>query len=262
MPTVTSTDGTTIAFETSGAGPAVILVDGALCYRDFGPMRPLAALLAPHFTVYAYDRRGRGESGDTTPYAVEREVQDIAALIGAAGGKAFVFGTSSGAALALQAAGHLGDRITKLALYEAPLNSDPQSVRRFKDYREQIGALLANGQRGDTVEAFMRLVGTPDEAVAGMRQSPMWPMFEAVAPTLAYDAADMGDSSVPTERAAAVSTPALVMAGGASPAAMREAAKQIADAMPHARYQELDGQTHTVDVAVLAPVLIEFFAGA
>lgn len=259
MPTVTSKDGTSIAYETTGSGPAVILVDGALCYRDFGPMRPLAELLAPHFTTYAYDRRGRGASGDTLPFAPEREVEDIDALIAAAGGSACVFGTSSGAVLALEAASQLADKVTKLAMYEPPLSVNAQGVERFKVYRTHIGELLAAGKRGDTAEAFMRLVGQPDEAIAGMRQAPMWPMFEAVAPTLAYDAGVMGDSSIPTQTAARVATPALVMAGGASPEFMQQAAREVAEAMPHARYDTLDGQTHAVDVAVLAPVLISFF---
>ena len=259
MPTVTSQDGTAIAFETSGKGPAVILVDGAMCHRAFGPMRPLAELLAPQFTVYAYDRRGRGERGDTAPFAVEREVEDIAALITEAGGTACVFGTSSGAVLALAAARQLPDVITKLAMYEPPLSVEAQGVQRFKEYRTHIGELLAAGRRGDTAEAFMRLVGTPDDAIAGMRQAPMWPMFEAVAPTLAYDAAAMGDSSVPVEQAGEIRVPTLVMAGGVSPDSMQQAARDVAAAVPHAQYRTLEGQTHQVAVEVLAPVLIEFF---
>ena len=262
MPTVTSKDGTSIAYERSGDGPAVILVDGALCYRDFGPMRPLAALLAQRFTVYAYDRRGRGQSADTTPYAAEREVEDIAALIAEAGGRAHLFGTSSGAVLALEAARQLTGEVTKLAMYEPPLSVNEQGVERFTAYRAHIGELLAAGRRGDTAEAFMRLVGQPDEAISGMRQAPMWPMFEAVAPTLAYDAAVMGDSSVPVSVASSVAISALVMAGGASPEFMQQAAREVAGAMPHARYQTLEGQTHAVDVEALAPVLVEFFTEA
>lgn len=261
METVTSKDGTTIAFERSGEGPALILVDGALCSHAFGPMRPLAALLAPHFTVYAYDRRGRGESGDTAPFALEREVEDIDALIAAAGGSALVYGISSGAALALEAAHQLPSRITKLALYEAPYSVDEPSVERFKAYRAQVGEVLAQGRRGDAVELFMRLVGASDEGVAATRQSPAWPEFEAVAPTLAYDAAALGDSSVPVDRAAVVSTPTLVMDGGASFPFMHTAADNLASALPHAQRRTLEGQTHEVAAEALAPVLVEFFAG-
>src|SRR6185437_6873474 len=186
MSPVTSADGTTIAFERTGQGPAIILVDGALCSRAGGPMRGLAALLSPHFTVYAYDRRGRNESGDTKPYAVEREVEDIAALLAEAGESACVYGISSGAALALEAASTLGAKVRKLAMYEAPYNSDAAVRQRARDYTDNLTEALAAGRRGDAVELFMTMVGTPADQVAGMRQSPFWPALEAVAPTLAY----------------------------------------------------------------------------
>jgi pimeloyl-ACP methyl ester carboxylesterase len=217
MPRVTSKDGTSIAYDRSGEGPAVILVDGALCFRAFGPMGALAALLAPHCTVCAYDRRGRGESGDTAPYAVEREVEDIEALIDAAGGSAGLYGISSGAFLALEAAHQLPAKITKLALYEPPCSLDEAGIRRWMAYRTQLDQLLAAGRRGDAVTLFMRHVGAglasdessaPQDAGAQLRQSPIWPIFEAVAPTLAYDSAVMGDSSVSAEQVAAVDRPA------------------------------------------------------
>lgn len=260
MSTVTSQDGTRIGFDRSGQGPALILVDGAMCSRSFGPMGPLAALLAPRFTVYTYDRRGRGESGDTAPYAVEREVEDIDALVSEAGGSAFVYGISSGAVLALQAARRL-PRLTKLAMYEPPLFLGDDGIQRFKDYRVELDQLVAAGRRGDAAELFMRFVGTPADAVAQMRQAPVWPMFEAIAPTLAYDAAVMDDGAVPVAAASAVAVPALIMAGGASPAWLRQAAQQVADAAPHARYRTLEGQTHEVAAEALAPVLTEFFLG-
>ena len=263
MNTVTSHDGTTIAFDCSGSGPAVILVDGALCSRSFGPMGPLAALLAPHFTVYAYDRRGRGDSGDsrdTAPFAVEREVEDIAALITEAGGSAYAYGISSGAALAFEAARRL-PTITKLALYEPPYSLDEDYIPRFKEYRTRLDELVAAGRRGDAVELFMRLVGAGDEGVAGVRQSPVWPVFEAVAPTLPYDAAALGDSSVPTERAASITIPTLVMAGGATFPFIQQSAQALASALPHAQHRTLEGQTHDVAAEALAPVLVEFFNG-
>ena len=261
MNKVSSKDGTQIAFDRSGEGPALILVDGAVGSRTFGPMGPLAALLAPHFTVYTYDRRGRGDSGDTAPFAVEREVEDIEALIAEAGGSAFVYGISSGAALAFEAARQLPTTITKLALYEPPFTLDADGIQRFKEYRTQLGELLAAGRGGDAVELFMRLVGAGDEGVAGMRQSPVWPVFEAVAPTLAYDAAALGDSSVPTERAASVTMPTLVMAGGATLPFIQQSAQVLAAALPHAQHRTLEGQTHEVAAEALAPVLEEFFAG-
>jgi pimeloyl-ACP methyl ester carboxylesterase len=259
MPTVTSRDGTAIAFDRSGSGPALILVDGALCSRNFGPMGPLAAVLAPHFTVYAYDRRGRGDSGDTPPFAVEREVEDIEALIAEAGGSACVYGISSGACLVFEAARILSGGIAKLALYEPPYNSDPESVRRFMEYRTRLGEVLALGRKGNAVELFMRLVGASDEGIAQMRQSPMWPIFEAVAPTLPYDAAAMGDSSVPNERAASVTAPTLVLDGGASLPFMHPTAVALAGALLNGQQRTLAGQTHDVAPEVLAPVLVEFF---
>jgi pimeloyl-ACP methyl ester carboxylesterase len=260
MSNATSKDGTTIAYDQSGKGPAVILVDGALCYRAFGPMATLSTLLAPHFTVFTYDRRGRGESGNTQPYALAREVEDIEALINAAGGSAFVFGTSSGGCLALEAVIQLGDKIKKLAMYEAPYNSDQTAPQEWKEYRTQLAELLAADRRGDAAALFMKFVGTPTDQIDGMRQAPMWPMFEAVAPTLAYDAAAMGeDRSVPTKRAASVSVPTLVMNGTVIPF-MLDTANALAKAIPHAQHRTLEGQSHDVNLEVLAPVLVEFFA--
>jgi pimeloyl-ACP methyl ester carboxylesterase len=262
MRTVTSKDGTTIAFDQSGQGPALILVDGALQYRAFDQgMAHLAALLEQHFTVFHYDRRGRGDSTDTQPYALEREIEDIEAIINEAGGSAFVFGISSGAALAMEAAIKLGDKIKKLAMYEAPYNDADNARQASKTYRKQLEELLAADRRGDAVGLFMMFVGMPADHVPGMRQHPMWPMWEAVASTLAYDAAAMGeDASVPTGRAARVAMPALIMDGGASYPFMHIAAGALANAMPHAQHRTLEGQTHEVAPEALAPELIEFFS--
>lgn len=260
MNKVISKDGTEIAYDKSGNGPAVILVDGALCFRSFGPMGELAKLLSPHFTVYSYDRRGRGESSNSKPYAVEREVEDIDALINEAGGSAFVFGTSSGGCLALEAAARLGKKIRKLAIYEAPYNSDSAARKQWKEYRQQLADALAENRRGDAVVLFMTLVGTPAEMVNGMRNAPVWPMFEAVAPTLAYDAAVMGDDrSVAVKQAAEVLSPALVMNGTVIPF-MLETANALTEAIPEAQHRTLEGQPHDVDLNVLAPVLTEFFS--
>jgi pimeloyl-ACP methyl ester carboxylesterase len=260
MKKVTSNDGTEIVYDERGSGPAVILVDGALCYRSFGPMPHLAELLAPHFTVYNYDRRGRGDSGDTQPYALAREVEDIEALIQEANGSALVFGTSSGGCLALEAAIKLGGKIKKLAMYEPPYNSENAAEQAWKEYRKQLADLLAAGRRGDAAALFMKSVGTPDDQIEGMRQAPIWSVFEAVAPTLAYDAAVLGeDRSVPTKRAAKVAVPTLVMNGTAIPF-MLDTAQALASAIPHAQHRTLEGQTHDVNLEVLAPVLVEFFS--
>lgn len=263
MTTATSKDGTKIGYQKKGEGPALILVDGALCYRSFGPMQGLADLLASDFSVYTYDRRGRGESTNGRPFAVEREVEDLQALIQEAGGTAFLYGISSGACLALETALRLGKQVPRLALYEPPYNSEPGARKQWQEYRRELDRLLAAGQRGDAVVLFMNLVGTPKDAVDGMRNAPVWPMFEAVAPTLAYDAAAMGDDrTAPIDRAAKLAVPALVMDGGANlqfMPFMHETANALASSIPHAQHQTLPGQTHDVKADAIAPVLVEFF---
>jgi pimeloyl-ACP methyl ester carboxylesterase len=262
MNQVFSQDGTVIAFDRSGKGPAVILVGGAFQYRAIDPRTAqLAALLAQHFTVFHYDRRGRGDSLDTQPYAVEREVEDLNALIKEAGGQAATFGMSSGGVLTLEAAKR-GLAITKLALYEPPFNSGDNTARQASEnYTRQLTALLTEGRWGDAVALAMTTWGAPAEAIAGMRQTPIWPLFESVAPTLAYDNAIMGDGSVPTERLASLTVPTLVIDGGASPAFMHNAAQALALALPNAQHRTLEGQTHDVAPEALAPVLVEFFKG-
>jgi pimeloyl-ACP methyl ester carboxylesterase len=210
--------------------------------------------------VFHYDRRGRGESTDTQPYTVEREIEDIEALITEAGGSAFVFGISSGAALALEAAIKLGEKVKKLAMYEAPYNDDEAARLAWKAYRKQLAEVLAQGRRGDALALFMLLVGMPADHLDSARQHPLWPMWEAGASTLAYDAAAMGeDASVPTEKAAHVAVPTLVMDGSASFPFMHVTATALANAIPNAEHRTLQGQTHEVAVSVLAPVLVEFF---
>jgi pimeloyl-ACP methyl ester carboxylesterase len=261
MRTVISKDGTSIAFNQSGQGPALILVAGAL--TTCADWSSLAARLAPHFSVFAYDRRGRGESGDSPPYAVEREVEDLDALIIEAGGSAFVFGHSSGAALALEAAVQLGEKVKKLAMYEAPYNDDREAKLAWRAYLQQLTELLAAGRRGDAVALFMQYVGMPAEHIEAMRQAPTWPQLEAIAPTLAYDhTAILGkDASVPIERAAHVLVPTLIMNGGASYPFMYETARALSKAIPHAQLRTLEGQDHGPADDVLAPALQEFFLG-
>jgi pimeloyl-ACP methyl ester carboxylesterase len=264
MPTALSNDGTTIAYDVIGSGPAVILVDGALGARStFGGDSELARLLAPDFAVYTYDRRGRGASSDTQPFAVAREIEDIEALIDVAGGEAYLYGISSGGALALEAAIALPNKVKKLAIYEAPYDSSAAGMAAWKAYWKKLHELIAAGQRGDAVALFMQFVGAPDDIVAGMRQSPMWPTLEAVAPTLPYDAAALGvDRTVPTERAATVAAQTLIMDGGANVETMpfmHASAEALAAAIPNAHQQTLEGQRHDVDAKVIAPVLTAFF---
>jgi pimeloyl-ACP methyl ester carboxylesterase len=261
MQTVSSHDGTTIAYDKAGEGPALILVDGALSVHSSGGKSELARLLAPHFTVYGYDRRGRGGSGDTPPYAVDREIEDIDALIDDAGGSAFLYGHSSGGTLAVLAAVRLGGRVSKIAIYEAPHNDDPDAQESWTEYLRELRQALADGRRGDAVGLFMRFVGTPGDQVEAMRQASFWPSMEAIAPTLAYDhAAIIGERwSAPTGLAARIAVPALVIAGAASLAFMPAAARALSTAMPHGQLRMLEDQAHNVDPAVLAPVLTDFF---
>ncbi len=261
MKTVTSKDGTTIAYDQSGQGPVVIFVDGALQYRAFDQgMVPLAELLSEHLTVIHYDRRGRGDSTDTQPYALEREIEDIEAIIDEAGGSASLYGISSGAALAMEAAIQLSGKVKKLAMYEAPYNDDPAAQQTWREYTKQLAELLAAGRDGDAVGHFMMLVGATPEQVDEIRQTPMWPLWEAIAPTLAYDhiAALGEDASVPVERAARVAVPTLVMDGAESFPFMHATAKALAKAIPNAQHRTLEGQTHEVESEALAPVLVQF----
>lgn len=256
MDTVTSKDGTTIAFDRMGEGSPLILASGGSTDRMANA--PLAELLASDFTVFNYDRRGRGPSGDTPPYAVEREVEDIDAVVGAAGGSAFLYGTSSGAALALEAAAS-GLDITKLALWEPPFILD-ENLRPPKDQVEQYDRMIAEGRRGDAVEYFMtKVVGMPPEFVAQARAAPWWKAQEDLAHTLKYDAIIMGDYSLPTSRAAQVTAPTLVMVGGASFPFFRETVEALAKAIPHGQTRTLEGQTHDVTPGAMASVLKEFF---
>jgi pimeloyl-ACP methyl ester carboxylesterase len=258
MPSVTSKDGTTIAFERLGAGPPLIVVVGAFNDRSTGA--PLAAHLAPHLTVFNYDRRGRGDSGDTAPYAVEREIEDLQALITEAGGAAAVFGYSSGAVLALKAAAR-GLPITKLALYDTPLLVDDGQPRAPVDHPARLAALIAAGRRGDAVEYFQtNIVGLPAEVVARLRQAPFRPALEAMAPTLVYEATILGDGRVAAQLAAAVAAPTLVIAGEASFPFMTVTARALVAALPHGQARSLEGQTHDIVPAVLAPVLAEFLS--
>jgi pimeloyl-ACP methyl ester carboxylesterase len=262
MQKVKSKDGTQIAFDKQGEGPAVILVDGALCFRSFGPMPELARLLAPHFTVYNYDRRGRGDSGDTKPMAVAREVEDIDAIINEAGHSMYLYGISSGGALALEAASVLGSKIKKLAIYEAPYDSNESDVAAWKEYTKKLMDMLKADRRGDMAALFMQFVGTPVEQIGGMRQSPVWPVFESVAPTLIYDAVVLGEDRLPpVNRASKITAATLVMNGGAGLPFIAEAAISLAKAIPLAQYRILEGQRHDVSNEALVPVLEEFFNG-
>jgi pimeloyl-ACP methyl ester carboxylesterase len=255
MPVVTSTDGTRIAFERLGQGATVILVGGGL--DDGSENQSVAAELATQFTTINYARRGRGESGDAQPYAVEREVEDIAALIEAVGGRAHLFGASSGGMFALEAA-MAGLPIERIAVYEVPYDVSDGAEARFSGYRAELAKALREGRRGDAVELFMRLAGSSADEIAGARSSRWWPGLEGLAHTLAYDAALYGPP--PTSRLAAISQPTMVASSGANPF-FDSAADAVAAALPSAERLTLAGQDHVADPRMLAAALGRFLAG-
>jgi pimeloyl-ACP methyl ester carboxylesterase len=266
MADVISQDGTKIAFSRVGRGEPVILVDGALCYRASGPSRPLAEKLAERFTVITYDRRGRGESGDRAPYALEREVEDVEALIAEVGGSAYLYGVSSGGALALEAANRLAG-VKKLAVYEVPFVVDATRAPYPPDYGPHLQQLIAADRRGEAVKYFLtQAVGLPGFLIALMRPLPVWSKSKAVAHTLPYDAAALGPETVagkplPTDRWSTIAAPTLVAGGGKSPEWMRNSVTALARVLG-AEQRTLEKQNHMVKPAVLAPVLADFFAGA
>lgn len=255
---VTSADGTTIACERLGAGPALILVDGALCRRAFGPSRKIAEALSTRFTVYIYDRRGRGDSSDTTPYAPAREVEDLAAVIEEAGGRAALVGLSSGAALALEAAAS-GLPVTTVVAYEPPY-VDHDSPGGEPPHLDALRARLQRDDRGGAVAYFMKdMVGAPGFVVVMMRLLPwVWSKLKAVAHTLPYDATIMTGFRIPTGRFAAIRVPVLVMNGSKTDARLERAARAVAAVVPGAQHRELEGQTHNVSASALAPVITAF----
>jgi pimeloyl-ACP methyl ester carboxylesterase len=258
MSHVVSNDGTSIAYETSGSDSTVILVDGAMGYRNHNGTRPLAAVLAHDCTVVSYDRRGRGESADTQPYAVEREIDDIDRLIEEIGGPACIYGFSSGAVLALRAGSALGPaRVAALVLHEPSIDPDPGSAAEIDRDAETLANLVAEGRRGDAVSFFLSDM-IPPQVLEQLRQAPDWEPKERVAHTLVYDYAVMGGNTLLASTAATATMSSLVLVGSESEAFKREGAWALAEAMPRATLRVLDGEMTLVAPEVLAPVVREF----
>jgi hypothetical protein len=258
MNKVTSADGTPIAYDRLGDGPAVVLVCGGSVDRMSNS--PLAALLAENHTVYNYDRRGRGDSGDAEVYEIEREFEDLDAIFAVAGGSAHLYGTSSGAALALLATA-AGRPVNRLALWEPPYILEGTRERPPANTADIYREFVAAGRRDQAAEYFMaEVVGLPPEFVAMAKESPWWPAQEAIAHTLAYDATIMGDYSVPAEAVAAIGVRTQVLSGGASDEWMKLGNEAVVKLLSDGSHRTLEGQQHNVDAAVLAPALKEFFA--
>jgi len=221
MKTIQSKDGTTLAYDVYGSGPALIYVTGASCFRSFMPVVQDAKAFAAAFTVYNYDRRGRGDSTDTQPYALEREVEDIEALIDAAGGKASLYGHSSGAVLALEAALRLGDKVDKVVMYDASYAHDEAEKSEYNNLSQHVYKLLQDGKNGQAMTTFLKGIGMPKVFVYLLRFMPGWKTMAALAPTLAYDIALTRDLP-PVVRAAQVTVPVQVMVGEKRPARLHQ----------------------------------------
>jgi pimeloyl-ACP methyl ester carboxylesterase len=251
--TAVSADGTKIAYTRQGSGPALVLIDGALCSRAFGPHPTLATVLSTDFTVYTYDRRGRGESTDTLPYSVAREVEDLAAVIAEAGGEAFVSGHSSGALLALHAGGL---PIPKMALFEPPIGDDEyESVE--SEFTAGLRQLVESGRRGEAVTQFQQAIGIPEEIIASMK--PIWPSLEAMAHTVIYDCTIVGQTTYDLVRT--VRTPTLVLNSDVTGENLTHWAKTVAEHLPNGTHRAMVGGWHGVPDEDLKPVLVEFFKG-
>lgn len=255
MTKITSKDGTTISYDKKGQGPVLILVLGALNRRSQG--KKLTELLSDRFTVVSYDRRGRGDSTDTLPYATNKEVEDIEALINECGGNAFLYGHSSGCVLALMAAKELDSKVKGLALYELPYNAEPTEQAASEVYRKELKQLLDEDKRGDAVALFVKSVGVTDKQIAAMQRLPMWKGLTTMAPTLAYDTIELMEQ-YPKLDARRIDSKTLVMYGEKSPGFMGETAKKLAETLPHAQLLSIKGQSHDVKADVMAPDLAEF----
>ena len=257
MKTTRSKDGTKLAYDVYGSGPALIYITGASCFRSFKPIMQDVKVLAKEFTVYNYDRRGRGDSGNTLPYSLEREVEDIEAMTDAAGGKAYLYGHSSGAVLALEAAMRLGDKVQKAVMYDASYVHDETEKAEYSQLSQRIHKLLKEGKNGDAMSSFLKGIGIPKVFVFLIRLSPDWRTMVALAPTLAYDIALTSDLP-PVKRAAKVTVPTQIVVGEKSPARIHHVADQLTKAIPNAKFVILAGQDHMVNAKALLPVISGF----
>ena len=253
----TSQDGTRIAYDVTGTGPVLIYITGATCFRNFFPIRQDVKTFSKSFTVYNYDRRGRGDSGDNSanqPWTLDREVDDIEALIEAAGGQAILYGHSSGAVLALEAALRLSSKpskVVKVVVYDAPYVHDEKEKREYGLLGDRVNVLIHQGKNASAVKTFLQGIGMPKAFVWLMPLFPGWKTMKALAPTLAYDIALTRDVP-PLEKFKGIAVPVAVLAGGKSPGRMQDVAKGLAGAIPGARLEILEKRDHMVPAGVIA----------
>lgn len=257
MKTTQSKDGTTLAYDVYGSGPALIYITGASCHRSFKPIVQDAKIFASEFTVYNYDRRGRGDSGNTLPYSMEREIEDIEAMIDTAGGTAYLYGHSSGAVLALEAALRLGSKVQKVIMYDASYVHDEKEKAEYKQLSQTIHKLLDNGKNAEAMSTFLKGIGMPKVFVLLLPLFPGWRAMKALAPTLAYDIALTQDMP-PVERAARISVPTQIIVGEKSPASIHDVGRQLMNAIPNAKFVQLAGQDHMVNAKTMLPLLSGF----
>ena len=257
MKTIQSKDGTSLAYDIYGSGPPLIYITGASCFRSFWPIVQDAKALAKEFTVYNYDRRGRGDSGNTLPWSVEREVEDIEALIDAVGGKANIYGHSSGAVLALEAALRLGDKVQKVVIYDASYVHDQTEKLEYSQLRHKINQLLQEGKYAKAMKSFLSGIGMPKAFVFLLPLLPGWKTMRALAPTLAYDM-ELTRDLPPVKRATQVAAPMKILVGQKSPASLHSVADQLAKAIPNASFAQVAGQDHMVSATALLPLLTNF----
>ncbi len=262
MHTITSADGTRIAYDVYGAGEPIILVEGAFCGRHFGPTAKLAAELGKHFRVYHYDRRARGDSGASTDYAIERELEDLSALIAEAGGSASLVGFSSGACLAIEAAA-AGLPVKRLAFYEPPYMVGPKARKVPENFEGEVQQLVADGKYGDAVAYFMtKLIGMPSIFLIPMKFSKMWKEITPQAPSLPFDMEAVNGFEPPIERMRGITVPTLAIHGTKTFPVLVDSTTLCAQAVPGAGHAILPGQSHEVKAEAIAPELVRFFSGA
>jgi len=258
MKTTQSKDGTTLAYDVYGSGPALIYITGASCHRSFKPIVRDAKIFATEFTVYNYDRRGRGDSGNTLPYTIEREIEDIEAMIDTAGGKAYLYGHSSGAVIALEAALRLGNKVQKVTMYDAPYVRDEKEKAEYNQLSQKIHKLLDNEKNAEAMITFLKGIGMPKVFVLMLPLFPGWRTTKDLAPTLAYDITLTQDLP-PVKRATRISIPTQIIVGEKSPASIYDVGRRLTKAIPNARFVQLAKQDHMVNGKKLLPILSSFF---